>query len=89
VYQIVVDGTDIAAYLRVKAGKSKAGRGKYTRRSPFVTMRFNGLDGAIAVLLRDAEFVEAVDKGYVSVEGAPEYAAQMNNFMMRIQALTT
>ncbi len=89
VYQIVVEGTDIAAYLRVKAGKSKAGRGKYTRRRPFVTMKFNGLDGAIAVLLRDVEFVEAVDKGYVSVEGAPEYAAQLNNFMMRIQALTT
>ena len=89
VYQIVVEGTDIAAYLRVKAGKSKAGRGKYTRRRPFVTMRFNGLDGAIAVLLRDAEFVQAVEKGYVSIEGAPEYAAQLNNFMMRIQALTT
>ena len=89
IYQIIIEGTDIAAYLRVKAGKSKAGRGLYKRKRPFVTMRMNGLDGAMAVLLRDVEFVEAVSKGYVNVEGAPEYAAQMNDYMMRIQALTT
>ena len=89
IYQIVVDGTDIAAYLRVKAGKSKSGRGIYKRKRPFVKMKLNGLDGAMAVLLRDVEFVQAVDKGYVSVEGAPEYAAQLNDYMMRIQALTT
>jgi hypothetical protein len=89
IYQIEVDGTDIAAYLRVKAGKSKAGRGIYKRKRPFVKMKLNGLDGAMAILLRDVEFVGAVDKGYVTVEGAPEYAAQLNDYMMRIQALTT
>ncbi len=89
IYQIEVDGTDIAAYLRVKAGKSKAGRGVYKRKRPFVKMKLNGLDGAMAILLRDVEFVGAVDKGYVTVEGAPEYAAQLNDYMMRIQALTT
>jgi len=52
-------------------------------------MRLNGLDGAMAVLLRDVEFVDAVGKGFVSIEGAPEYAAQMNDYMMRIQAMTT
>jgi len=89
IYQVVVDGTDIAAFLRVKAGKSKSGRGEYKRKRPFVKMKLNGLDGAMAVLLRDVEFIQAVDKGYVSVEGAPEYAAQMNDYMMRIQAMTT
>ena len=89
IYQIKIETTDIGAYLRVKAGNSKAGRGFYTRKRPFVQMRFSSLDGAIAVLLRDVEFVEAVAKGYVSVDGAPEYAANMNDFMMRIQALTT
>lgn len=89
IYQIAVENTDIAAYLRVKAGKSKAGRGVYKRKRPFVKMKLNGLDGAIAVLLRDVEFVQAVAKGHVSIEGAPEYAAQMNDYMMRIQALTT
>lgn len=89
IYQISVDGEDIAAYLRVKAGNSKAGRGFYTRKRPFLHMKFHGADGALAVLLRDAEFVDAVSKGYVSVEGAPEYAAQLNDFMQRIQAMLT
>ncbi len=89
IYQITVDGEDIAAYLRVKAGKSKAGRGVYMRKRPFIHMRFSGIDGALAVLLKDAEFVEGVAKGYVSIEGAPEYAAQLNDFMQRIQAMLT
>jgi len=89
IYQIIVENTDIAAYLRVKAGKSQAGRGIYARKRPFVQMKLNGLDGAMAVLLRDVEFVEGVSKNYVSINGAPEYAANMNDYMMRIQALTT
>ena len=89
VYQIVVDKTDIAAYLRVKAGRSKAGRGVYKRKRPFVQMTLNGLDGAISVLLRKVEFVEGVEKGLVKVTGAPEYAAQLNDYMMRVQSLTT
>lgn len=89
IYQITVEGEDIAAYLRVKGGKSKAGRGVYTRKRPFVNMRFNGVNGALAVLLKDAEFVEGVAKGYVTIEGSPEYAAQLNDFMQRIQAMLT
>jgi hypothetical protein len=87
VYQISVEPGGIAAYLRVKAGKTRAGRGVYTRRRPFVHMQFNGVDGALAVLLKDAEFVEAVGRGFVRIEGSPEYAAQLNDFMQRIQAL--
>lgn len=89
IYQLSVDDTDIAVYLRVKAGKTKAGRGIYQRKRPFVHMKFNGVDGALRVLLKDVEFVDAVDKQYVSIEGSPEYASSMNDFMMRIQALTT
>ena len=89
IYQITVDGEEIAAYLRVKGGKSKAGRGVYERKRPFVHMRFHGVDGALAVLLRDVEFVEGVAKGKVSIEGSPEYGAQINDFMQRIQAMLT
>ena len=90
IYQMSVEGEDdVAAYVRIKAGKSKAGRGFYLRRRPFVHMRFHSIDGALAVLLRDAEFVEAVGKGYVTIDGAPEYGAQVNDFMQRIQALLT
>lgn len=89
IYQLSVDGTDIAVYLRVKAGKTKAGRGMYQRKRPFVHLKFNGVDGALMVLLKDVEFVDAVDNGYISVVGSPEYAANINDFMMRVQALTT
>ena len=89
VYQLSVSDTDIAVYLHVKAGKTKAGKGLYQRRRPFVHMKFSSVDAAIKILLREAEFVDGVDKGYVSIEGSPEYAARLNDLMMRVQALTT
>ncbi len=88
IYQITVDD-DIAAYLRVKAGKSKAGRGTYTKRRPFVHMKFSGVDGALPVVLNDVDMVSAVQKGYLSVEGPPEYGADIGDFMMYIQDLIT
>jgi hypothetical protein len=89
IYQMSVEPEGIAAYLRVRGGLTKAGRGYYTRRRPFVHMRFHGVDGALPVLLKDVEFVESVARGYVTVEGSPEYAAAMNDFMQRIQAMVT
>ena len=89
IYQMSVEPEGIAAYVRVKGGRSKAGRGLYVRRKPFVHMRFHGVDGALAVLLKDADFVESVARGFVTIDGSPEYAASLNDFMMRIQTLTT
>jgi len=89
IYQLSVDGTDIAVYLRVKAGKTKAGRGFYQRKRPFVHMKFSNIDNALKVLLKDVEFVEAVDKKYIEIIGSPEYANMLNDFMMHIQAVTT
>lgn len=88
IYQITVDD-GIAAYLRVKAGKSKAGRGVYARRRPFVHMKFNGVEGAMPVVLNDVDMVTAVRKGYLVVEGSPEYGANIGDFMVRIQELIT
>ncbi|MCP4130144.1 MAG: hypothetical protein GY754_03905 [bacterium] len=88
VYQMSVSSEeDLAAYLRIKAGKSKAGRGMYTRRRPFVHMKFTDVDGALAVFLNEAEFVESLAKGYIEIIGAPEYGANMNDFMQRIQGM--
>ena len=89
VYQMSVEGEDIAAYLRVKAGKSKAGRGFYTKRHPFVHMKFNGIDGALPVLLNEVSMVEAIRNGYLAVEGSPEYGGDIGDFMTRIQDLIT
>jgi hypothetical protein len=89
IYQFSVEPEGIAAYLRVRGGQTKAGRGVYQRRRPFVHMRFSGVDGALAVMNKDVEFVEGVEKGLVRIDGSPEYAANLNDFMMRVQALLT
>jgi hypothetical protein len=88
IYQISVD-EGIAAYLRVKAGKTKAGRGVYTKRRPFVHLNFNGVNGAFPVIMKDVGMIEAVKKGYLRIEGSPEYGGNLSDFMTRIQALVT
>jgi hypothetical protein len=89
VYQMLVEPEGIAAYLRVRGGLSKAGRGMYARRRPFVLMRFHGIDGALAVMNKEVGFIDGVAKGFVRIEGSPEYAANLNDFMMRVQGLLT
>jgi hypothetical protein len=88
IYQITVD-EDIAAYLRIKAGRSKAGRGVYRRRRPFVHMRFNGVEGAYPIVMNRIDMVDAVRQGLLVIEGSPEYAGNLGDFMMRIQHLIT
>jgi len=84
IYQISVD-EDIAAYLRIKAGKSKAGRGTYTKKRPFVHLKFNGVDGAFPVVMNDVDMVTAVRNGLLVIEGSPEYGRDLGDFMVRIQ----
>ncbi len=88
IYQMsVANENDIAGYVRIKAGKSKSGRGFYKRRRPFVHIKFSSVDDALPILTNDIEFVEAVGKNLVTVEGSPEYGANLNDFMQRIQAM--
>jgi hypothetical protein len=93
IYQFTVENGDdkafIACYLRIKAGKSKSGHGVYTRRTPFVHFRFLSVEGALAVLLKEVEFVEAVEKGYVETIGSPEYACYLNDYMAVLQGMLT
>jgi len=77
-----------AAFLRMKAGKTKAGRGTYTRRRPFVHMIFPDIDSAIMVLTSQAPLVEAVRLGYVVTEGAMEGSKEMGYHMQRIEEMT-
>ncbi|MCP4130145.1 MAG: hypothetical protein GY754_03910 [bacterium] len=89
-YQISVDTEeDIASYLRVKAGNSKSGRGFYARKRPFVHLKFADVDKAMAVLLSEVTFVESAAGGYVSLTGPPEYAINLTDFGMRVQAMIT
>lgn len=93
IYQFTVahegDPAHIACYLRIKAGKTKSGHGVYTRRAPFVHFRFLSVQGAMAVLLKDIEFVKAVEQGYVETIGSPEYSCYLNDYMAILQAMLT
>ncbi len=87
IYQWSVDGEDIACHLKVKAGKTKAGRGIYQRRQPFVHMRFSSVENALPVLANELDTVTAIGKGFVVNDGSPEYGGRIGDFMMRIANL--
>jgi hypothetical protein len=86
IYQWTVKGGP-AAYLRVKAGKTKSGRGVYKRRGPFVHMIFPDIEGAFKVLTNQAPLVEAVSKGFVKTEGSLEYSKDIGDFMQLIESM--
>ena len=87
IYQWSVDDTDIACYLKVKAGRTKAGRGPYTRRQPFVHMRFRSIEDALPVLSNEVDTVQAMTQGMVVNDGSPEYGSRLGDFMLRIAAM--
>lgn len=89
IFQWTVEGGGPCAYLRVKNGKTKAGRGTYTKRRPFVHMIFPDMDGAFKVLTSQAPLVEAVKLGYVKTEGAMEYSKEIGLHMQRIEELVS
>ncbi|MCL2301058.1 MAG: hypothetical protein FWC27_13025 [Firmicutes bacterium] len=87
VYSWAVNGhPEVAAYIRVKAGKSRAGRGEYRRAMPFFTLRFDSLDSALGILLDTDDMMDATKAGRLIMDGAPEFGAQLGDFMLRVAA---
>ncbi len=85
VYAFAVnDYPQISAYLRIKAGKSRAGRGEYKRAMPFFTLRFDSLDSALGILMGTADMLEYTKQGKLIMDGAPEFGAQIGGFMLEI-----
>lgn len=90
VYAWSVDGEEgLNAYIRIKAGKSKAVRGIYKRSKPFFTMRFDSVESALGILLQKEDMLDFTAKGKLMMEGAPEYGAQIGEFMMLIGQYAT
>ncbi|NOZ02406.1 MAG: hypothetical protein GXP54_11020 [Deltaproteobacteria bacterium] len=89
VFQWTVENGGPAAYLRMKAGKTKAGRGTYTRRRPFVHMIFPDNDAAFDVLTQKVSTVDAVRYNKLRMEGAMEGGKEIGILMQRIETLTT
>lgn len=82
VYAWVVTGKpELSAYIRVKAGNTKAARGEYRRAKPFFTMRFNSSDSALGILLEKDNLIKATVDGRLTMEGAPEFGAQIGELM--------
>ena len=87
VYSWAVDGhPEVAAYIRVKAGKSRAGRGEYKRAMPFFTLRFDCLDSALGILMSTDDMMDATKAGRLIMDGAPEFGAQLGDFMLTVAA---
>ncbi|WP_116113953.1 hypothetical protein [Austwickia chelonae] len=85
VYAWSVDGhPEVAAYVRVKAGRTKAARGLYRRSKPFFTLRFDSLDSALGILLGTDDMLESTAAGKLIMEGAPEFGAQIGGFMVAV-----
>ena len=88
VYAFAVDGyPQVSAFIRIKAGKSRAGRGEYKRAMPFFTLRFNNLDSALGILMSIDDMLEATKAGRLVMDGGPEFGAQIGGFMLEIGAL--
>lgn len=82
VYAWTVNGEDkLSAFLRIKAGNSKASRGLYKRSKPFFTMRFDSTDSALGILMELDDMIESTIKGKLVMEGAPEFGAQLGDYM--------
>lgn len=85
VYAFAVDNhPEVAAYIRIKAGKSRAGRGEYKRAMPFFTLRFNSLDSAIGTLLGTDDMLESTKSGKIIMDGGPEFGSQLGAFMLTV-----
>ena len=88
VYAWKVNGEDsVSAYIRIKAGKSKAGKGEYKRAMPFFTMRFDSLDSALGILMSIDDMLASVREGKLIMDGAPEFGAQIGEYMLLVGAL--
>jgi len=85
VYAWAVNGyPELSAYIRVKAGKSRAGRGEYKRAMPFFTLRFDSLNSALGILMSTDDMLEATKAGRLIMDGAPEFGAQIGEYMLTV-----
>ena len=89
IYQWTVEGGGPAAYLRMRGGLTKAGRGTYARRRPYMHMIFSNIEGAFDVLTQKVGTVDAVRYNKLRMEGAMEAGKEVGLLMQHVEALTT
>ena len=90
VYQWAVEGhPECTAYLRIKAGKSRAGRGEYKRSKPFFCMKFDTAQHALMILLGTGDMLQMTKDKQLIMEGAPEFGAMIGEYMMIVGDLAS
>ena len=80
----VIGYPELQAWLRIKAGNSKAGRGEYPRCKPFLTMKFDNTVHALDILMSKGDMIEYMKEGYLIIEGAPEFGGTLGALMMLV-----
>lgn len=78
---------ELSAYIRIKAGNSRAGRGEYTRSMPFFTMCFDSPKSALGILQETDDMIEASSTGRLKMLGGPEFGAQLGDHMMLVGSM--
>ena len=85
VYALAVqDHPEVSAFIRIKAGHSKAGRGEYKRAMPFFTLRFDSFKSALGTLLGTDDMLDATKNGRIVMDGGPEFGAQFGGFLLTV-----
>lgn len=85
VYQLKVDGDpELAAFVRVKAGRTRSARGLYTRSRPFFAMAFDSPRSALGILLDVDDMIESTVASKIVMQGAPEYGAELGELMQLV-----
>lgn len=89
VYQWTVADAGLGAWVRMRRGRARAGLGTYAHRRPFVHYVFPTLEGAFGVFTNQGSQMQAVEQGWVRVEGSPEYSRKVSLLMQQADALLT
>lgn len=87
VYAWTVEETGDSSFVRMRAGRTRAGTGVYAGRRPFVRFVFPTVEGAFQVFTTPASQMEAVERGWVRTEGSPEYTRKVSGLLQRLDAL--
>lgn len=50
-------------------------------------MRFDSFDSALGILMQTADMLDSTRSGKLIMDGAPEFGAQIGDFMMQVGAM--
>ena len=85
----VIGHPECTAYIRIKAGKSRAGRGEYKRAKPFFNMKFDCPKSALMILLGTGDMFKMTAEKQLIMDGGPEFGVQIGDYMMLVGALAS